>query len=100
MRCSLGYEFHFPNWAHVVIPSREEAFKVLYSTHAFICTNFKDKTKERLLRISCGLYCKRKNVQMKVVFFFASSKRMNEFCQFRKICSGCGLIELVVVGNY
>ena len=50
-----------------VIPSRE-GFKVLYSTHAFICINFKDKTKEKLLRKSCGLYCKRKNVQMKVVF--------------------------------
>jgi len=71
---SLAYEFRFPNWVHIVIPSREEAFKVLYSKHAFICINVKDKTKEKLLRKSCGLYCKRKNVQMKVVFFLPHQK--------------------------
>lgn len=68
-----------------------------YSTHAFICMNFKDKTKEKLLRKSCGLYCKRKNVQMKVVFFYLIKK--NEWMNFAKklIFSGCGLIEWLLV---
>ena len=89
---SLAYKFRFPNWVHMVIPSREEAFKVLYSTHAFLRTNFKDETKEKLLRISPGLHCKRKNIQTKVAFY-CLIKKNKEFCQFRKIYSGCSLLR-------